>query len=107
MGVYGDNLPSRRYYFRFARHSVIVMLKSGESQLAESPRPKRLARVIHYAASDDLPCLLEGSNGAERVLPVLWLGPEPQSNSYRLAARIAEPAIVRRHLSSEKEVPRF
>jgi len=51
--------------------------KDVESQLAESPWPKRLARVIHYATSDDLHCLLEGSNGAERVLPVLWLGFEP------------------------------
>jgi hypothetical protein len=80
------------------------MLKSGESQLAESPRPKRLARVIHYATSDDLPCLLEGSNGAERVLPVLWLGFEPQSNYYRLAARITETAIASRRLSSEEEL---
>ena len=60
--------------------------------------------MIHYAGSDDLPCLLEGSNGTERVLPVLWLGFEPQSNSYRLAARIAETAIVPRRLSSEEEL---
>jgi hypothetical protein len=79
------------------------MPNRGES-LAESLRPKRLARMIHYATFDDLSCLLEGSNGAEQILPVLWLGFEPQSNCYRLAARIAETAIARRRLSSEEEL---